>query len=146
MMKRNVRALYIFIIVVLLGIIHPGRGNAGVDVHVNIGFPPPIMIHAEPELVLIPRTNAYIIPDVDIDILFHNGYWYRPHKGYWYRADSYNGPWISIVPAKIPVALLELPPDYRRIAQGQNRVPYGKIKNNWKEKVKHGAHKKHKKK
>ena len=145
-MNSKIYGIYIFMLVALLGIINPGKVDAGIDVNVNIGFPPAIMIPTVPELVLIPRTNTYIIPDIDVDIIFRNGYWYRPHKGYWYRANSYNGPWINIVPAKIPVALLELPPDYRHITQSHARIPYGQLKKKWeeKEKIKYRRNKKHK--
>ena len=145
-MNRKVYVIYIFMLFALLGIINPGKVDAGIDVNVNIGFPPAIMIPAAPEVVLIPRTNTYIIPDIDVDIIFHNGYWYRPHKAYWYRANSYNGPWINIVPAKIPVALLELPPKYRHIALGQARIPYGQLKKKWekKKKLRHQKNIKHK--
>jgi hypothetical protein len=145
-MNRKIYAIYVFMLFALSGIMNPGKADAGIDVNVNIGFPPAIMIPAAPELVLIPKTNSYIIPDIDVDIIFHNGYWYRPHRGYWYRADSYNGPWINIVPAKIPVALLELPPDYRHLAHGQARIPYGQLKKRWekREEARHHNNKKHK--
>lgn len=144
-MNKKIYAIYVVILVALLGNINSGKVEAGIDVHVNLGFPPAIVIPSSPELVLIPRTNTYIIPDIDIDIIFHNGYWYRPHKGYWYRANSYNGPWINIVPAKIPVALLELPSDYRQLSKRQARIPYGQLKKKWEEKAKYGTNKKHKK-
>ena len=147
MMNRKVYAIYIFMLFAFIGIINPGKVDAGIDVNVNIGLPPAIMIPTVPEVVLIPGTNTYIIPDIDADIIFHNGYWYRPHKGYWYRANSYNGPWLNIVRAKIPIALLELPPDYRHITPGHARIPYGQLKKTWedREKVRYRGNNKHKK-
>jgi hypothetical protein len=139
---------YIFVVLALSGIMNPGKADAGIDVNVNIGFPPAIVIPAAPEVVLIPGINAYFIPDIDVDIIFHNGYWYRPHKGNWFRATSYNGPWINIVRAEIPVALLKLPPDYRHVPPGQSRIPYGQLKKTWeaKEKAAYRSGSKHKNK
>ncbi len=145
MMHSKVHVIYIVMLFAFLGIINPGKVDAGIDFNINIGLPSTIMISTEPEIVLIPGTNTYIIPDIDVDIIFHNGSWYRPHKGYWYRANSYNGPWINLVRARIPVALLELPPDYRHILPGHARIPYGQLKKTWRDReVRYRDNNKHK--
>lgn len=86
---------------------------------------------APPPMVMIPGTYAYFVPDINVDILFYHGYWYRPYKGRWYRATFYNGPWVFVAPARIPRVLIGLPPDYRRIPPGYRRVPYGEFRRNW---------------
>jgi hypothetical protein len=60
--------------------------------------------------------------------LFYHDYWYRPYEGHWYRAKSYNGPWVYVVPARVPHVLLHLHPDFRRIPSGHERIPYGHLK------------------
>jgi hypothetical protein len=107
----------------------PGGGQVSVDVH--IGPPPPYRIAAPPPVVVIPGTYVYAVPDIETDILFYSGYWYRPHGGHWFRARSYNGPWAYWPDPRVPRALLELPPDYRRLPPGYRRIPHREFKSNW---------------
>ena len=106
---------------------------AGVNVSVGINVPlPAFVFHAPPAVVVVPGTYVYAVPDADIDIVFYQGYWYRPYRDYWYRSNSYNGPWRHIGRERVPGALFELPPDYRHAPPGHQRVPYGHLKKNWK--------------
>ncbi|MBI5057252.1 MAG: hypothetical protein HZB61_11630 [Nitrospirae bacterium] len=98
----------------------PAVSNAGVNV--NIGFyPPPFVIPAPPPMfmppappavVVIPGTEVYYSPNVEEDIYFYRGNWYRPYAGRWYRARGYNGPWVYLVPGRVPRMLVSMPPDY----------------------------------
>jgi len=71
--------------------------------------------------------------------LFYHGHWYRPHHGHYYRATSYNGPWVSIDPGSVPRAVSHVPPDFRRIPPGHQRISHGELNRNWEtwEKEKH---------
>ena len=104
--------------VVLLGMLMALGGikgsEAGVQEELNVRVPPPVVLHGPHPVVVIPGTYVYMVPDIDVSILFYRGYWYRPCEGSWFRADSYNGPWVYIKPSGVPLALTELPPDYRR--------------------------------
>lgn len=103
---------------------------AEVDVHVNIGVPlPEVVIEAPPALVVIPGTYIYVAPDIDADIVFYQDYWYRPYRGVWYISTGYNGPWRAV--RRAPPAVLNLPPNYRRSVYNHERVPYGHVKQNW---------------
>jgi hypothetical protein len=104
---------------------------AQVSVDIHIGPPPVYRIPAPPPVVVIPGTYVYAVPDAAVDILFYHDYWYRPHEGHWFRARSYNGPWVYLAPPRIPRAIIELPPDYRRVPPGHRRIPYGQFKKNW---------------
>lgn len=105
--------------------------QAEININIGINAPlPSIVISSPPAVVVIPGTYVYIAPDLDEDIFFFRGYWYRPHKERWYRASDYNGSWIVI--SKVPSALMELPPDYRRVSRGHEHIPYGQVKKNWK--------------
>jgi hypothetical protein len=66
---------------------------AGVDVNVNIGLPPLIEFSGPPEMVVLPETDVYVVPDVAQDIFFYNGFWWRPWEGRWYRSQYYNSGW-----------------------------------------------------
>jgi hypothetical protein len=64
------------------------------EVHVNVGISlPPIMFPGPPHLVVIPETNVYAVPDVDADIFFYGGWWWRPWEGQWYRSRKYDSGW-----------------------------------------------------
>ena len=112
---------------------YPTHGIAGVNVNigVNIGPPPPVVIPAPPPVVVIPGSYVYFAPDVRVDILFYHGYWYRPYESRWYRGTDYNGPWVYVEPPMVPVVLLHLPPDYRHVPPGHGHIPYGQLKKNW---------------
>ncbi len=106
-----------------------GQSTAGIHVGVNIPLPPVFVFPAPPELVVIPGTYVYYCPDVDVDIFFYGGYWYRHYGGYWYRCVSYDGPWAYI--ASPPSVLISLPPNYRVITRGHRHIPYAELHRNW---------------
>jgi hypothetical protein len=116
----------------LMGFSTPATAGVDINIGINFGPPPPVVIPEPPSVVVIPGTYVYFAPTIGVDILFYQGYWYRPHEGRWYRADAYNGPWVHIDREHIPVALHHLPPDYRHIPPGHQRIPYGQLKANWK--------------
>ena len=93
--------------------------------------PPEYAFPAPPQVAAIPGTYVYVVPDIDVDILFYHGYWYRPYGGRWYWAQSYNGPWVYLALPSVPRVLLGLPPGYRRLPPGYHRIPYGELHANW---------------
>lgn len=106
-----------------------GQSMAGIHIGVNIPLPPVFVFSAPPELVVIPGTYVYYCPNVDFDIFFYAGYWYRPYGGYWYRSGSYGGPWVYTDGA--PSVLVSLPHDYRIITRGYRHIPYSELHRNW---------------
>jgi len=113
--------------VLLMIIFAPLAANAEVNVRVIL---PPLVIPAPPGLVVIPDTNVYYPPDVEVDIFFYHGYWYRPYNGYWYRSRSYNGPWGAIAVGRVPRAVIGIPPGFRH-GPMYERVPHGRVMKNW---------------
>jgi len=71
----------------------PRPTMAGVDVHVSIPLPPAIVFPAPPVAVVIPETYVYAVPDVQEDIFFYDGWWWRPWEGHWYRSRHHNSGW-----------------------------------------------------
>jgi hypothetical protein len=67
---------------------------AEVSVHVGISLPPPIVFASPPELVVLPETYVYVVPDAEVDIFFYNGWWWRPWEGHWYRSRHYGSGWV----------------------------------------------------
>ena len=94
---------------------------------------PAVRFAAPPDVVVIPGTYVYMVPDIDVDILFFQGYWWRPYKGQWYRSQEYNGRWDYIETRGIPRGLRELPQDYRhRLSPRYERIPHRDVQSNWK--------------
>jgi hypothetical protein len=104
---------------------------AAVSLDVRIGPPQPYRFAAPPQVVVIPGTYVYVVPDIDADIFFFSGYWYRPSGGHWFRATSYNGPWVYCPDPSVPAALVQLPPDYHSAPVGYRRIPYADLRRNW---------------
>jgi hypothetical protein len=112
--------------------------KAGVSVDIGISLPPFMVFPAPPHLVVIPETNVYAVPDVDVDIFFYGGWWWRPWEGRWYRSRSYDSGWIYY---------RNVPDFYRRVPQGWRHdyrehrwqghrwdyrpVPHGEVERNW---------------
>ncbi len=123
------RKLVVLAAILLLVLGFSGKSSARINIGINIPLPPMVTFSAPPELVVIPGTYVYYCPDVNVDILFYGGYWYRPYGAYWYRSASYAGPWVYIESA--PSVLISLPHDYRIIARGGRRIPYADLHRNW---------------
>lgn len=135
-MKRRTSALFAFpILAAFLASGTPASGGAdfGVNLNINVG-PPPVIVSPPPELVLIPETGVYFIPDAGADIFFFGGYWWAPRGPAWYRANSPRGPWIIAEVRAVPQPLLRIPRDYRVVYGRAEHIPYGQ----WKKK--HGDH------
>ena len=93
-------------------------------------LPPPIVFAAPPVVAVIPGSYVYFAPDVEEDVLFYGGFWFRPFEGRWYRAGSYKGPWRHIRQGLVPAPLLGLPGDYRR-GIIHERLEYNHLHRNW---------------
>ncbi len=129
-MRRWIYALSASLALVAPGA--PGIGFAGVSVNLNINIPlAPVAVSQPPSMAVVPGTYVYFAPDVGVDLLFYQGYWYRPHRGQWYVSAEYNGKWSHIAVGNVPPALRQLPPDYRHMPPGHQRIPYGQVKQNW---------------
>jgi hypothetical protein len=98
-----------------------------VSVNINLG-PPPIVVSAPPEVVVIPGTQVHFVPDPQIDVFFYGGYWWSPRGERWYRARAYNGPWGVIERHRVPRAVIYVPRDYRVRYERERHVPYGQWK------------------
>lgn len=111
---------------------------AGVDVNVHIALPPPIVFSAPPQVVVIPETYVYAVPDVDADIFFYSGWWWRPWEGRWYRSRHYDSGWAYY--QSVPSFYRGIPPGWRNDYKehrwrGQQwnyqRIPHQQVQRNW---------------
>ena len=130
MKKRNLIGLAAGSLIVASVLFAPARSNAGVNI--TIALPLPGVYLAQPQsLVMIPGTYVYFMPDMEMDIFFYSGYWYRPYRGHWYMAAHYPGPWTHIASGRVPVVLMNLPVHYRARLAYHKRVPLRTVVHNW---------------
>src|SRR5512143_3780007 len=90
--SKSKKILWGSLLLVLI-IVAPVPTMAGIDVNVGIALPPPIIFAAPPELIVLPDTYVYVVPDIDADIFFYDGWWWRPWEGRWYRSHYYDRGW-----------------------------------------------------
>ena len=80
---------------VMITLISPALAKAP-DISVQIGLPP-LVIPGPPGLIVVPNAYVYYPPEVNENIFFYRGNWYRPHRGHWFSSPHYNGPWDPVV-------------------------------------------------
>lgn len=112
--------------------------QAELSVGVSISLPPPVVFEAPPELIVLPGTYVYVAPDIDDDIYFYSGWWWRPWRGHWYRSRHYDSGWGYY--RNVPSFYGGIHPgwrhDYREHRwQGRpwdyHRIPHHQVHQNW---------------
>ncbi len=112
---------------------------AQVNISVNIGLPPPIVFHEPPVVVVLPDTYyVYAVPDIEIDLFFWNGWWWRPWHGRWYRSHYYDRGWV--IYQGVPSFYFDVDPHWRAFYRDHDwrghrwyyeRIDYGRLQRNW---------------
>ena len=135
---NKMKKLLLGTMLLALVLVFPISTMAGVDVNISISLPPPIVFAAPPEVVVIPETYVYVVPDLDVDIFFYNGWWWRPWEGRWYRSRNYNSGWgyYRNVPSfyrGIPSGWRNDYRDHRWRGHQWNyqRIPHQQVQQNW---------------
>ncbi len=112
--------------------------SAGADININISLPPSIEFSAPPEMIVIPETYVYVDPDIDADLYFWNGWWWRPWKGRWYHSRHYNQGWTHYQGA--PSFYRQIPSDWRNYYRDHRwggrpwnyqRISHQQLQQNW---------------
>ena len=112
---------------------------ARADVNISIGLPPPIVFSSPPEMIVLPDTYVYVVPDVEAEIFFYDGWWWRPWEGRWYRSAYYDRDWGYY--NNVPSFYFDVDPGWRGYYRDRNwyghRWNYERISNrhvhqNWK--------------
>ena len=78
---------------------------AEVNINVNIGPPPPVIVHSRPTMVYLPEPAVYVAVGVPYDIYFVSGRYYYMHGDNWFWAPGYGGPWVHVVHKSLPPGL-----------------------------------------
>lgn len=126
-------------IIFVLAVVVPAPAMARVDISVGISLPPLITFHAAPEVVPMPDADdVYFVPDIDVDVFFWDGWWWRPWQGRWYHSRYYDRGWAYY--SRVPAFYFDIHPGWRvfyrdRIWHGHpwhyERIPHGRLERNW---------------
>ena len=118
--------------------VFPVISMARVDVHINIPLPPPIPFIVPPPVVVLPGTDVYAVPDVEAEIFFRQGWWWRHWNDRWYRSRYYDRGWVYFqgYPAwyrGIPYDWRDNYRDHRWRGQPWNYhpIPHGDLDRHW---------------
>ena len=76
--------------------------HAQVNVSINIGQPPPVVVYSAPTMVLMPEPQMYVAVGVPYDIYFVSGRYYYLHGDHWFWGPGYGGPWTYVTVEKLP--------------------------------------------
>lgn len=135
-MKKLVFGAIFFLIVSF----SPALTIAAVDISIGISLPPLIVFHAPPNVIVLPDTDdVYVVPEMNIDIFFWNGWWWRPWEGRWYRSHYYDRGWVYY--NAVPSFYFDVDPGWRRYYINRNwyghpwryeRIPNQRLQKNWK--------------
>jgi hypothetical protein len=74
-------------------------------------LPPPIPFVAPPNVVVLPGTDVYAVPDVAEELFFQGGWWWRPWGDHWYRSKYHDHGWAYYRDS--PSWYRRIPPDWR---------------------------------
>lgn len=116
---------------------------AAADVSVRIGIPlPPAIVYAGPiEVIVIPDTylyDVYVVPDLEVEIFFCRGWWWRLWEGRWYRSRHFDRGWVYY--RYIPDFYYDIHPHWRTFYKdghwhghpwNYQRIPHHQLEHNW---------------
>jgi hypothetical protein len=137
---NKMKKLFFGTLLLALIMVVPIPTMARVDINVSIGLPPPIVFAAPPDVIVMPDTSdVYVVPDIDADLFFWNGWWWRPWEGRWYRSHYYNRGWSYY--SNVPSFYFDVDPGWRGYYRDHNwyghrwnyeRIPHQRLQQNWK--------------
>jgi len=133
---KNVALRTILLVAVLIA---PIPAVAQVSISVGVSLPPPIVFQAPPSVIVLPDTpDVYAVPDINVDLFFYNGWWWRLWEGRWYRSHYYDRGWAFF--DHVPKFYFDVDPGWRGYYRDHRwyghpwnyeRVPNGQLQKNW---------------
>ncbi len=138
--RHTMKKVFPGTMLLILMLIFPLPTMARVDIDINISLPPPVRFVEPPELVVLPGTYVYAVPDADVDIFFYDGWWWRSWDSHWYRSREYSSGWVYY--ENVPTFYREVPPDWRHYyrerrwrghAWHYQRIPHHRVQTYWRD-------------
>lgn len=116
----------------------PSTAEVFVDVNISLPLPPHIEFVEPPELIVLPETYIYVVPDVDMEIFFYGGWWWQLWENRWYRSRDYDSGWTYY---RNTPSFYRQVPSYWRTNYRENRwsghewnyqrIPEQHVRQNW---------------
>jgi len=107
-----VKPLLTVMLLSLLGVV-PVPAQVRVDIGINLPAPP--------SLVIVPGTPVYYAPRAPSNVFLYGHQYYAFANGGWYVGPNWNGPWVVVEPALVPVPVLRVPVRYYPVPPPQWR-------------------------
>jgi hypothetical protein len=82
--------------VMLLHALLPASASGQVNVNINVGSPPPVVLHAAPRMIFLPEPGVHVLVGAPYDIYFIDKRYYYYHDTHWFWASGYDGPWVVV--------------------------------------------------
>jgi hypothetical protein len=139
-MRRKMRKSCLLVIAALLLVLAGSaiQSEAGVDVSIGIGLPP-LVFAAPPAVVVLPDTyGVYVVPDIDAELYFYGGWWWRFWEGRWYRSRYYDRGYLEYY--RIPTFYYDVDPGWRGYYYDRHwhghrwdyePIPHSRLHANW---------------
>src|SRR4030043_1298877 len=137
---NKMKKLFFGTMLLALVIAIPIPTMAAIDIHIGIPLPPPFLFPAPPEVIVMPDTDdVYVGPDIEADLFFWNGWWWRLWEGRWYRSHYYDRGWGYY--NNVPSFYFDVEPGWRGYYRDHNwyghrwnyeRIPHQRLQQSWK--------------
>jgi hypothetical protein len=111
------KAFLVLALGLVVGLRSPPAAWAEVNINVNVG-PPPVVLVSPPRLVVVPGSPVSYAPEVNFNVFVLGGRYYTFHEGVWFHAATHRGPWAAIVVEQVPPPVLAVPVKYYKIPPG----------------------------
>ena len=102
--------------------------------------PPPIAYAEPPQVIVLPGTDVYVAPEMEIDLYYQGGWWWRQWRGHWYRSRTHDHGWQPY--RDYPLWHRKIPPDWRRSYDSRTwggrswnppRIHQGSVNRHWRD-------------
>ena len=107
-MRRRILTANGFALLLGVALMHSALATpafAELNINVNIGAPPPIVVQQRPTMVYLAEPGMFVAVGVPYDIYFISGRYYYLHGDNWFWAAGYGGPWVHVVRKNLPPGL-----------------------------------------
>jgi len=137
---NKMKKFFLGTILLVLAIVVPIPAMAQINISIGIPLPPPIPFAAPPSVIVMPEADGvYVDPDIDADLFFWDGFWWRLWEGRWYRSAYYDRDWVFY--DAVPRFYFNIDPHWRTYYRNHSwyghewnyeRIPYQRLHENWK--------------
>jgi len=98
-------SLWLCSLFLLAGVTAAQAEDVGVQLNINVGNAPGVVIAEPPIFIAPPALGFYVAIGVPYDLFYFDFHYYLCRGNTWYYATGYNGPWIVVRYEKLPWGL-----------------------------------------